>query len=136
MRGVKEVSKTKIDVRMDVIEYLSYFIAPFLLIFSMWQFERTGTMLPMLWIAYALIPLLDYISPLDIKNRTPEEYEVLEKDWRYNIPLYTIWAADLYTKIWGFNLIYYRGSEIPWIELFFLVSAIAVGTGIGQAAGH
>ena len=48
----------------------------------------------MFWIIFVLIPLLDYLSPLDVKNRTSEEYEVLEKDRRYLIPLYTIWLLD------------------------------------------
>lgn len=124
-------TRTRIDVEMDLVEYISYFIPPFLLWFGMWQFERTGTMVPMLWLSYALIPILDYLTPLDVKNRSPEEYEVLEKDWRYNIPLYTIWVTEIYTTIWAWNIIYYRGSEIPWIEIIFLLAASGVGSGIG-----
>ena len=138
MPKVKSASKsdTKIDVRMDVVEYLCYFISPCLILFGVWQFDKTGTMFPLLWLIYALIPLLDYLTPLDLKNRTQEEYDVLEKDWRYNIPLYAIWAADAFMTIWAFNVIYYRSAELSYVELFIFTSTTAVASGIGGAVGH
>ena len=136
MPSVKRDSKAQLDVRMDYLEFFCYFLPSALLLFGVWQFESTGTMFPIFWIIYALIPLLDYITPLDIKNRTPEEYEALEKDYRYNIPLYAIWAADFYMTIWAFNVIYYRSMELSWFELVLFTVTIAVASGIGGAVGH
>ena len=90
-----------------MVEYLGYFFGPALYIFGMWQFAYTSTMFPLLWVFYALIPMLDYFSALDVKNRTPEEYEALEKDCRYLIPLYTVWVTDFWMLFWAFNVIYY-----------------------------
>ena len=129
-------SQTKIDVRMDLLEFISYFIPTGLILFGVWQFERTGTMFPIFWIIYALIPLLDYLTPLDLKNRTPEEYEVLEKDWRYSIPLYTIWLAEVYMTYWAFNVIYYRSMELSQAEIVLFTVTLAVASGIGGAVGH
>lgn len=119
-----------------MVEYLGYFTSPALYIFGMWQFAYTKTMFPMFWIIYALIPLLDYLSPLDVKNRTPEEYEVLEKDRRYLIPLYTIWFLDFYLLFWAFNVIYYQSAELSWLELIIFSSTCATASGIGGAVGH
>ncbi len=90
-----------------MVEYLSYFTGPVIVVLGMWQFYYTGTMYPALWMMYALLPMLDYFSTLDLRNRTASEYEELEKDWRYLVPLYIIWALDFILLFWALNTVYY-----------------------------
>ncbi len=106
------------------------------MVVGIWQYEYTGTMFTLCWLIYALIPMLDYLSPLDLKNRTPEEYEALEKDRRYLIPLYIIWVLDYYSLYWSFNIIYYQGDQMSWLEYFIFIATLATGAGIGATVGH
>ena len=58
-------------------------------------FERyLNNVLFPLWIAYAIVPILDYILPHDNYNLPEEKLRVYEKDERFLIPIYSAWAAD------------------------------------------
>ena len=83
------VKNKTVNVHFELVEYLSYFgpvLVRFLLI---WSFEMTHSIIPYMLFIKVVLPLLDYIVPLDTRNRPPEEQDQLEKDWRYLLPLYT-----------------------------------------------
>ena len=82
------------------------------------------------------MPLLDYLLPLDAKNKTKEEAKRIEKDWRYQIPIYAVIIIDI-------GLVYYflngisNGSMGATPKEFILraIGAAAVG-GVAATAGH
>lgn len=136
MPVAKAHKRAQIDVSLDLVEYLGYFLGPLVMIIGIIQFQYTNSSLPMFWIIYVLIPLLDYTSPLDVKNRTPEEYKLLEKDRRYLIPLYTAWVMEAIQHYMAMDVIYYQSAELSWFELFIFVATLASGAAVGGAVGH
>ena len=100
------MAKSKpLNVHFEVLEYLSYFspiLIRFLLISS---FELTNSMIPYMLLIKVILPFLDYIVPLDMRNRSPEEQDQLEKDWRYLVPLYTFILIEVYLNYWALNLL-------------------------------
>ncbi|TNV77944.1 hypothetical protein FGO68_gene7492 [Halteria grandinella] len=56
------------------------------------------------WIGYVVIPLFDYLLPKDNKNLSREEAIKWQRDPRFLVPLYAVWALDVGTYIyvmWG-----------------------------------
>ena len=96
-----------ISMHFELVEYLSYFGPVLLQAFLIWSFNQTSTIIPFMLLMKFVLPFLDSILPLDMKNRTPEEQEELEKDWRYLVPLYFYVAIDLYFSYWLLNVLYY-----------------------------
>ena len=54
----------------------------------------------MIWLMYVVLPLIDYIVPIDHSNVPPERVKLLEKDKRFLIPLYAVWVLDFAVYIW------------------------------------
>jgi hypothetical protein len=46
------------------------------------------------WIPYVLLPVLDYLLPVDHNNLKLERIRLFEKDKRFLIPLYSVWILD------------------------------------------
>jgi alkane 1-monooxygenase len=54
----------------------------------------------MVWVAFVLLPLVDYLMPISHFNIPEERVRILEKDKRFLIPLYCVWLADFCVLIW------------------------------------
>ena len=83
-----------------------------------------------------VIPLVDYALPLDMKNRTPEEQEELEKDWRYLIPLYTYFCMDMYFNYWLLNVFYFDFPLLSFYQQFLFMLFLGTGSGTNVVVGH
>lgn len=59
-----------------------------------------GNFFMVVWIPYVILPLLDFMLPVDHSNISAERVRLLEKDPRFMIPLYSVWFLDIYTFIW------------------------------------
>jgi len=46
------------------------------------------------------LPLLDYLLPVDHHNYSEERVRIMEKDWRFLVPLYASWAMDFMLLYW------------------------------------
>lgn len=53
-----------------------------------------GNFFFMVWIAYVLLPILDFLIPLDHFNLSEERVRRYEKDDRFLVPLYVTWFMD------------------------------------------
>lgn len=89
-----------------------------------------------MWIGYCVLPILDYILPIDHENLSSLRVRKFEKDWRFLIPLYAIVFIDfgLYASI----LIRVSNGTIAKTWLDFTVYAVcAAQTGmINATVGH
>lgn len=93
-------------------------------------------MLPYLYISKVVIVLLNYWLPLDMRNRTPEEQKAMEKDWRYTVPLYAYFFAELYFQVWLLNVVYYDAPQLSWYQWVMFMFTIQVATGGNLLVGH
>jgi hypothetical protein len=55
----------------------------------------------MVWIPFVLLPIIDFLLPVDHSNVPEERVRQMEKDKRFLIPLYTIWVMDLLVLYWN-----------------------------------
>ena len=102
------MAKTKtVSVHFELLEYVSYFFPTLVRCFLIWSFSLTNTVIPYMILVRVIIPFVDFILPLDMKNRTKEEQEEMEKDWRYLVPLYPYTALELYFTYWLLNVLYF-----------------------------
>jgi hypothetical protein len=53
------------------------------------------------WIPFVLLPIIDFLLPVDHSNIPEERVRLMEKDKRFLIPLYTIWVMDLVLLYWN-----------------------------------
>lgn len=86
----------EVVVHFEWLEYFFSFGATILRIIHMATYRLTGSALPYLYITKAILSLLNYYLPLDMRNRSPEEQKAMEKDWRYSLPLYSYFFVELY----------------------------------------
>ena len=56
------------------------------------------------WLAYVVIPICDYLLPVDHKNLSELQVRAFEKDKRFLIPLYLVWLIDFGVY---FSLLYF-----------------------------
>jgi hypothetical protein len=55
----------------------------------------------MIWIPFVLLPIIDFLLPVDHSNVPEERVRLMESDRRFLIPLYTIWVMDLAVLYWN-----------------------------------
>lgn len=82
-------------------ELAPYYIGPAVFILSILSDYYTGNFFVLIWIFYVLLPLVDYILPVDHSNVPEQRVRVLEKDKRFIIPLYLVWVLDLGIVVWS-----------------------------------
>lgn len=76
------------------------YISALVVIAGVYSEMAWGNFFMIVWIPYVLMPILDYILPVDSKNVTPERVKMMEKDTRFNHPLYLVWLLDLASLYW------------------------------------
>jgi hypothetical protein len=60
-----------------------------------------GNFFVIVWIPYVLLPILDYILPVDHSNVAENRVRILEKDRRFLTPLYVISVLDFAILFWS-----------------------------------
>jgi hypothetical protein len=60
-----------------------------------------GNFFVIVWIPYVLLPILDYILPVDHSNIAENRVRILEKDRRFLTPLYVISVLDFAILFWS-----------------------------------
>jgi hypothetical protein len=60
-----------------------------------------GNFFVIVWIPYVLLPILDYILPVDHSNIAENRVRILEKDRRFLTPLYVISVLDFTILFWS-----------------------------------
>ena len=53
-----------------------------------------------MWLLYVVLPVFDYLMPVDHYNYPEERVRIMEKDKRFLIPLYSAWAFDFLLWYW------------------------------------
>ncbi|CDW81200.1 fatty acid desaturase family protein [Stylonychia lemnae] len=118
---------------MDVAPY---FIPTLLLIFHIYLVIVAQNFTLSLWILYVLIPLLDYLLPIDHSNLNDVDARIFEKDWRFTVPLYLFWGIDF---AFHFHMVYMMGKgkiALSCLQYFMLVLGNAQYGGINATIGH
>ncbi len=54
----------------------------------------------LVWIVYVILPILDYLVPLDHTNIAAERKKTVEKDTKFLAPLYSLWVMDFAILYW------------------------------------
>ena len=52
------------------------------------------------WIPYVVLPIIDYMMPVDHSNVTEDRVRIMERDKRFIVPLYLIWFMDFAILYW------------------------------------
>lgn len=81
-----------------------YYIVSVVVFSSMYVTHYLGNTVSLLWFMYAFVPLVDYLIPNDISNPTEEEQQMLEKQWKWKLPLYLFVGLEWYILFWGLDL--------------------------------
>lgn len=75
-----------------------YFAGPALFLFTLLLQLVYSNIFIFIWIGYVLVPILDYLLPLDTKNiNSKAKMQAFRTDLRFLIPLYTVWTLDMLT---------------------------------------
>lgn len=89
-----------------------------------------------LWLAYVLVPILDYVLPHDNYNLPEGAVSKYEKDWRWLVPIYSCWAADFGLYVYALCLCYSgRISPEPLPFALYTICA-AHSAGLNLVIGH
>ena len=88
------------------------------------------------WVIYAVLPILDYIMPLDQTNIEAERKRTVEKSSKFLVPLYAHWLLDFGVLYW----VLYRISqgEICQTLSSFVTYAVIISqiAGLNAVVGH
>ncbi|TNV79299.1 hypothetical protein FGO68_gene11353 [Halteria grandinella] len=97
---------TEDDLRpVTWLELLPHFMCPAMICIGL-TFELYGNFFMVIWIPYVFLPILDYILPVDHYNMSEARVRIVEKDWRFLIPLYATFFMDiavLFYMLWGIS---------------------------------
>ncbi|CDW72740.1 alkane 1-monooxygenase [Stylonychia lemnae] len=113
------------------------FYFPFALIFIslIVEYYYQNVFFP-IWVAYVIIPILDYVLPHDNYNLPENQIRTYEKDKRFLIPLYAAWIIDFYTYFYAMTLIS-KGMMPQGPAYFFLYSFCIANCGaLNLSIGH
>jgi hypothetical protein len=83
------------------MEILPYFLAPSVFIIAVLSEIYYQNFFIMIWIPFVLLPIIDFLLPVDHSNVPEERVRLMESDRRFLIPLYTIWVLDLAVLYWN-----------------------------------
>ena len=89
-----------------------------------------------IWVAFVILPIIDYILPLDHSSVRPELVRKFEKDYRFNIPLYMVLAADYSVYFYLINGVYSGRIGMSPMNLFIYGFGGAILGMINTTAGH
>ena len=73
---------------------MPFFAAPLFFFITIAVELYYGNFFFLLWVAYVLLPLIDYFMVVDNDNLQGKSIRKFEKDWRFLIPLYTVVLLD------------------------------------------
>ena len=85
----------------DILPFMLPFFTYFLYHIGVEKFNNPTLII---WIAYVVIPLLDFLIPHDKINLSQEATETFEKDKRFLIPLYGYILIDFASFIYSLYL--------------------------------
>lgn len=111
-----------------------YFLIAALVFCDLFLFEVYSKPLLIVWIAYALLPVLDQILPEDHHNPTIEEQKVLKKQAKWKLPLGFFFVADWIYQIWMIKTI--ASGELSLLNSFCVILGAGNISGIGIVAAH
>ena len=126
----------EIVVHFEVLEYLAYFLPIPIRLFLIWSFDYTHSILPYIYLVKVVIPFIDWLLPLDMRNRSSKEQEALERDWRYLVPLYSSVLVELYFCHWLLGTLYYVLPGLSWYQTVAFIFFVGNTTGSNLVLGH
>eukprot|EP00347_Sterkiella_histriomuscorum_P006360 403353059 len=136
----KQYTEVTLNARASWSEIIPFF-SPSVLILIGFLSERyyNNAMLP-IWIAYVIIPIMDYILPHDNSNLIEAKLRVYEKDQRFLLPIYTAWASDFLIYFYALYIcsIGQAPTSIPMFLLYcyFLANCGGLNLVIGHELAH
>ena len=88
----------------------------------------------LLWIVYAIIPLLDTVIPLDEMNPTEEEEKVLMRQVKWKVPLVVYMLCDWGLFFWAMQ----RATSEEMTGMQLLIFGVSIGHmgGLGILVSH
>lgn len=76
----------------------------------------------MIWFIYSLVPFLDEVLSLDLRNPTKEESQALEKELRFKLPLYITLFVDWLATVFLLNYV----TTKPDLSLYSFIGCLIV----------
>jgi hypothetical protein len=76
------------------------------------------------WLIYVVVPIIDFITPYDNFNLSPNVAKVYGKDWRFLVPLYAMLITDFLSYFYMFYRVLYdpRVSASPAMTILYVIS--------------
>jgi len=92
--GVKGEALTLDNAPPSFKDFIPFYL-PFVIVSIMFYIDyQYQNPFIVVWLAYVLIPILDYSLPIDHYNLPESRIRLFEKDKRFLIPLYLAWTLD------------------------------------------
>ena len=89
-----------------------------------------------LWVAYAIIPILDHLIPHDNYNLPESKIRAFEKDWKFLVPIYSCWLID-FASYFYFLAMASKGYIEPNVWKFMLYAFCSAHAGaLNLVIGH
>ncbi len=82
-------------------EILPYFLGPAIFVVGILSEVYFNNFFVMVWIFFVVLPIIDFLLPVDHSNISEERVRLMEKDKRFLIPLYAIWVMDIAILYWN-----------------------------------
>lgn len=86
-------------------EILPYFLGPTTFLVGVLGEIYFKNFFLAVWILYVLLPILDYLLPVDHSNVSESRVRALEKDFRFLLPLYAMWLLDFAILFWVISMV-------------------------------
>jgi alkane 1-monooxygenase len=100
-------------------------------------FEQVhGNIFMVVWLPYTIMPILDYVLPVDNSNVKAGRVRVLEQDSRYMIPLYCVFVMDVGVLIWFMHRVAIGEIGVTLGNLMLYAFCSAQSGGLNAVIGH
>lgn len=133
MASGKQALHDKPPTALDILPYFLPFVVFCMMIYSDIYYQNPFVVV---WLAYVVIPIADYLLPVDHKNLNENVVRSWEKDWRFLFPIYFTWCVDVgcYLAV----LYFVSTGQIAQTPASFLLYAVSYAQpgAINAVIGH
>eukprot|EP01017_Pseudomicrothorax_dubius_P049580 TRINITY_DN923_c0_g1_i1.p1 TRINITY_DN923_c0_g1~~TRINITY_DN923_c0_g1_i1.p1 ORF type:complete len:414 (-),score=87.93 TRINITY_DN923_c0_g1_i1:458-1699(-) len=113
-----------------------YYLTGFLEVLFIFSVRYLENPFILCWLAFAGIPLLDFLTPPDIRNPSKEEARRLSKELRFKIPVYVAVLVDWITEFWVINWLIQNDTKQSPIIIIATILMIGLLGGLNINISH
>ena len=117
-----------------MMKYLPFYLSSLMVLAHIYMTEYYERPFFYIWLNLSLLPFIDQVLPKGTSNPTSEEAKIMNKQTRWNIPLYSYFFLEWVALFWTLN--YANRAGVTSLEAFLLAIDMGIISSVGFVFAH